>query len=462
MTIKEQEKILSLIIKSDPSTWWVEYPPKITYLQNRLDKKKILGAIKNIFYKNQWPIGVYINIPFCKKRCYFCKYYSETNISGNVISNYLKCLDKELSLYNIDFKSIVLDNVYIGGGTPSLLNLKETQKLFKIINSYFNTNKTTQIIYEGTPETITLKKAILLKENGVNRLTIGVQTFDEKLLKKINRGHGIKEIYKSYEAAKRAGIKNINLDLLLGIPGELELGYRKMAENLIKMSPECISFHTMVPGKRLLFNNNEINQSLSRGRMLIKKIFPEIKKKLLKVGYIEADGFSGVTFIKKKCLDAVNRGLINRYKLNPVLGVGSNSGSWMMPIKYAISCQVKDYIRAVSCGNLPDFSGMSLSKDEVIRRYLIHSFVLWKELNKKDFFSHFKKDVLKVLKRDFSDLISNNLVRKNNKHLSLSRKWKSEFQGNLTNKYNDLELICLFCIKYIFSEKVINAIKKSL
>ena len=136
------EQILNLVKQSDPRTWWREYPPKFIYQDRTYTDKTVKKHLSKIFNnKNKQPIGLYINIPFCRSRCLFCKFYSEILRSDDEIDNYLICLQKELELYNINFKKASLDNIYIGGGTPTALNEKQWKQLFRIIHKYFNLKK---------------------------------------------------------------------------------------------------------------------------------------------------------------------------------------------------------------------------------------------------------------------------------------------------------------------------------
>lgn len=264
----DYQKILNLIREYDPRTWWVEYPTKILYLDQTISQETVKGQWWDVFNNYNSEINVYVHIPFCEKRCFFCKYYSEIIRDPDEINLYLKFFEKELSLYKINFKNIVLDSLYIGGGTPTLLNGKQLERLFKIIHKYFHFNENSQILTEGTPESSSYQKLKLLKNLGVNRFTIGAQSFDEKVLKKANRGHSVNDIYKSFKDAKRAGIDYINLDVLLGLDGENEESYRKTLKGLLDLMPDCISFMTLTLGRGVAYFSKK-SDSFSRQRELI-------------------------------------------------------------------------------------------------------------------------------------------------------------------------------------------------
>ena len=441
----------------DAPTWWAEYPPKFVYKDGLIEKAIIMNYWRKIFGNKNQPISVYINIPFCEKRCFFCKYYAEIKKSDSEIVHYLDCLEKELALYKINFKNTVLDNIYIGGGTPTLLNERLLEKLFKIIYKHFSLTKSSQILIEGTPESSNYKKLELLKNLGVNRFTIGVQSFDEEVLRKANRGHSVQDIYEAFNNALKANIKYVNLDILLELPGETEESYRKTLKGLLDLRPACISLMTLVVGKRVAYPLKEMTRSFSARRQLKYKMLPAMISTLKDNGYQLAKGFSDTTLVLSGKEAAVNRGLLNRYKLNPVLGIGASAGSWVKPLKYSIPFTLKDYLGFLDNNRLPPFKGVLLTEDECIRRYLIHCFVLWGKISKKDFFNLFQKDIKQIMANKFKSLPKQNILLDTGKDLIFLPNWRKKLMDiKHLQKYDNQELLSLFCLKHFFSKSVLN------
>jgi len=459
MTRLDYEKILKSIMLYDPATWWAEYPPKFTYKDSMIGEAVVKNYWEKVFDNKDSIIGIYVNIPFCEKRCLFCKYYSEISKDDCEMEHYLDCLDKELSLYKINFKNIILDNIYIGGGTPTLLNEKLLEKLFNIIHKHFNLTKSSQVLIEGTPESLNYRKLKLLNRLGVNRLTIGVQGFDEKLLKKNNRGHTVQDIYNAYKNTIKADIKYINFDILLELPGETEKSYKKTLRGLLDLRPDCISFMTLVNGKRVIYSQKELVSSFSERRQLKNRMFPMMVSALKEEGYQLAEGFSGVTLVQSGKEGSLNRGLLNRYKLNPVLGIGASAGSWVKPLKYSIPYTFKKYLDFIDNNKLPLFKGVLLNKDECIRRYLIHCFVLWEKIFKKEFFNHFQEDIRKIISKKFKK-IDKNILFNTREELIFLPNWRDKLTERYSRKYDNQELMLLFCLKNFFSSRVINLCKK--
>jgi len=161
--------------------------------------------------------GIYIHIPFCKKRCHYCDFYSVVNLS--YIDSYFEAIIKELYVRRSFFNKKNVDSIYIGGGTPSIVPLKKISDLLENIKNYYFISDSSEITIEVNPEDTSVEYYKDLKKVGINRLSIGVQSFDDEFLKFLNRRNDGKKSIESIENAIEAGFENINIDLIYGIPG---------------------------------------------------------------------------------------------------------------------------------------------------------------------------------------------------------------------------------------------------
>ena len=133
----DYEKISKSILYYKQSRWWRNYPPGFITYKKKVPLKVIRFFLKRVFSEqNNNKIGLYIHLPFCSSKCHFCKYYSESVCNKHVVSEYIKSLKKELLFYKVDFKKHPLQNIYFGGGTPTLFDKKDWIKLFKIVNTF--------------------------------------------------------------------------------------------------------------------------------------------------------------------------------------------------------------------------------------------------------------------------------------------------------------------------------------
>lgn len=460
------EKILNFIKREDPQTWWREYPPKFTYRRKIIDSEKIKQYLNDVFGGKDQQIGVYIQIPFCRSRCRFCKFYSEIPKNQNEIDDYLDCLEKEIYLYGINFKNMPLDNLYIGGGTPTILSERQWRRLFQIIHKFFVFKKGAPILTEGTPETSTLPKLKLLKSLGISRFTIGAQSFDDEVLKKANRIHDVKDIYRSFGFARKAGISFINLDILLGLSGEKWDSYLRLLKGISDLKPDCVSFMTMDFGSFVDpgYEKEAVSSSCFFKQSLKPKIFLYLNYILEKMGYEKAQGFSDSTYVLRGRENSVNRNLLCRNRLNPVFGIGNMAESSLGHLKYYSTLKDKNYCKQLEENKLPYFVGTELSRDEYIRRYFVYNSVLWRKINKKDFFLKFGEDIKIIMDRKFQELENDHKIFDAGDDLIFLPNFENiERAGKFYGKnYGNQELSFLFCVKYFYSPRIINQCKKYL
>ena len=171
--------------------------------------------------------SLYIHIPFCKQKCHYCNFYSTASSKNR--DELINALAFEIRGRSNYLKNKTLDTIYFGGGTPSILTQKEISLIFDSIHSSFIIKDDCEITFEANPDDINSEKLNNIIDFGVNRLSIGIQSFDDDILKRLNRVHNSKDAIKSIELAKSKGISNISIDLIYGIPG---LSLEKWKNNL--------------------------------------------------------------------------------------------------------------------------------------------------------------------------------------------------------------------------------------
>ena len=162
--------------------------------------------------------GIYIHIPFCKTRCIYCDFYSTTE--SKLSSRYIQAVCKELRTRKSYLENEPIETIYIGGGTPSQLSYNELQKLFDTIYDTYDTTQVKEITLEANPDDLSQAYLANLKKLSINRLSIGVQTFDDHMLNKLNRRHTAKQAIRAIQNAQEVGFQNISLDLIYGLPLE--------------------------------------------------------------------------------------------------------------------------------------------------------------------------------------------------------------------------------------------------
>lgn len=184
--------------------------------------------------------GVYIHIPFCRKICSYCD-FCKMYLNDKYVEEYLVTLEKEIKRR---YKGDIVKSIYIGGGTPSSIGYDNLVRLFGIIST-FNRYSDIEITIECNPEDITPKLVHLFKDNGVNRVSLGVQSFNEDIIKELNRSHTSDMVRNSCRALRNGGIDNINIDLIYGVNEDMDVIKRDL-EEFIKLDIPHISYYSLI------------------------------------------------------------------------------------------------------------------------------------------------------------------------------------------------------------------------
>ena len=185
--------------------------------------------------------SLYIHVPFCAQKCAYCAFYSEPS-SGDLISRYVAALTRELEIVADDLKP---RTIFFGGGTPSLLNLRQWEQILQAMER-LNLLDAEEFTVECNPATVSPDKAKLLRDFGVNRISMGVQSLDEQLLDRLGRIHSREMVFKSFDVLRRAGFDNLNLDLMFAIPGQTREIWRATLNEVVAMQSEHLSSYEVI------------------------------------------------------------------------------------------------------------------------------------------------------------------------------------------------------------------------
>ncbi len=186
--------------------------------------------------------GIYIHIPFCVRKCVYCDFYSETNIS--VEDDFTESLIKEIGLTSSGDKQKI-DTVYFGGGTPSAISAGNIKRILDGVTGYYDVQKNAEITIEVNPGTMSINKLEEYKKTGINRLNIGVQSFNDENLKFLGRIHSAEEAHLFIEQAKKTGFDNIGIDLIYGIPGQSVDTWLEDLKTAVKIKPKHLSCYSL-------------------------------------------------------------------------------------------------------------------------------------------------------------------------------------------------------------------------
>lgn len=213
--------------------------------------------------------GIYLHIPFCKKRCIYCDFYSTVK-GEETITQYVKALCNELSLRKDFLPSLNIDSVYIGGGTPSLLSPKQLETIFKTLTSIYFLNDNAEVTLEANPDDISGDFIRSIASTPVNRVSLGVQSFDDRMLKFLNRRHSSLQAIKAITLLAEKGLENISMDLIYSLPGQTLSQWEQDIDKALLLPIKHLSSYTLTyeegtPLMRMLRNGNisEADEELS-------------------------------------------------------------------------------------------------------------------------------------------------------------------------------------------------------
>ena len=283
-------------------------------------------------------LGIYIHIPFCKQKCYYCDFVSYSNKCSEV-KEYIESLKKEIEEF--DFSNYKVTSIYIGGGTPSYIDSIYIVEILSELKEKLKCNliefKDIEITIEVNPGTVDTKKLNDYKKLGINRLSIGLQSTKNDILKKIGRIHTYQEFLEIYKLARETGFKNINIDLMIGIPGQKIGDLKNTLQNIIKLEPEHISVYSLI-----IEENTPIEKMLENGEIklpdedLERNMYWYVKNTLEQNGYIhyEISNFAKTGYESKHNIDCWNQ--------KEYLGFGLAAHSYINGTRYSYEADNKN------------------------------------------------------------------------------------------------------------------------
>ncbi len=283
-------------------------------------------------------LGIYIHIPFCKKKCKYCDFISFC-YSEKEWEIYFKALLKEIDNCKINKK---VSTIYIGGGTPSLVDSKYICDLMNKLKQKFEILENAEITIEVNPGTVDEEKLISYKEIGINRLSIGLQSTDDEILKLIGRIHNFEEFKKTYTFAEKAGFENINVDLMLAIPTQTEDVLLESVRQIINFNPKHISVYSLI-----LEEGTELEKLISNKKLELldenieRNMYWKTKKLLEKNGYkhYEISNFAKKGYESKHNLDCWNQ--------EEYIGFGIASHSYINGKRFSNTNNFEEYVKNI-------------------------------------------------------------------------------------------------------------------
>ena len=228
--------------------------------------------------------GIYIDIPFCKRRCIYCDFFSTTQSEKK--SEYVHALVRELEIRKDYLDNEEIETIYLGGGTPSQLSQEELEEIFAHIYKVYKVTPDAEITLEANPDDLTPEYVAMLRTLPFNRISMGIQTFQEETLKLLHRRHTAQQAIEAFKRCREAGFQNISIDLMYGLPGETLDTWEQDLQQALALHPEHISaYHLIYEEGTTLWNLREQNKAEEAEEELSLTLFKTLIERLTKAGY---------------------------------------------------------------------------------------------------------------------------------------------------------------------------------
>lgn len=298
--------------------------------------------------------GIYIHIPFCAKKCYYCDFFMSLSLKYK--NDYLTALKKELKLRKNYLQNQPIETIYFGGGTPSLLNEKELNELVELIYQKFEITKNTEITLEANPDDLSVQYLQELKNTPVNRLSIGIQSFFDDDLKMMNRRHSSKQSISAVKIAQDAGFSNISGDLIYGLPGMTSSKWEQNLQKFFNLKiPHLSAYHLTYEPNTVFYKKRKIGKltEIPEEESLLQ--FEILKKRVKQNRFIH---YETSNFAKAGNFSKHNTGY---WQQKSYLGIGASAHSYDGNSRQFNIKNITEYIKRV--GENSDFFEKEILSD---------------------------------------------------------------------------------------------------
>ncbi len=351
-------------------------------------------------------LGIYIHIPFCKQKCFYCDFCSFAN-KNEMQEKYVETVINEIK--NITHKEkYTVTTIYLGGGTPSILNPNYIKNILQEIKSSFEILDDAEITIEINPGTVNEEKLKRYKEYGINRLSIGLQSANDKILKNIGRIHDYKQFEETFFYARKCGFKNINVDLMIGLPTQAIEDVKQTLEKIIQKNPEHISVYSLIIEEgtiiEKLINENKLQlPDEETERIMYWTVVNELKEN--EYNQYEISNFSKKTYESKHNT--------NCWKQKQYIGLGTSAHSYLNKKRYSNTNNIEEYIKNIQENNISKNITIheEQTEESTMNEYMLLGLRMIQGININEFKQKFKIDPTIKYKEILEKLQKENLIQ---------------------------------------------------
>ncbi|ADQ04889.1 oxygen-independent coproporphyrinogen III oxidase [Caldicellulosiruptor owensensis OL] len=309
-------------------------------------------------------IGLYIHVPFCRKKCYYCDFVSYENVDDDMVFAYFSALENELIFYKENYE-IEIDTVYIGGGTPSFVPAKYILKLLEFIYSNFNVKNTCEISIEANPESITKEKLKSYRKAGINRLSVGIQSLNDTELRVIGRVHDSAVALKILSVVPLY-FENFSIDVITGLPYQTFESFMQTLNTLLEFSPPHLSIYSLkIEEGTPLFNRYEEYKHSFADEDEERRMFWWARDRLSEVGLYHYE----ISNFAKKGFECKHN--LKYWNCDEYIGVGCAAHSFFDGYRYYNTSNINEYVKKIKENGLAVEGKEFISNEESEKEFII-------------------------------------------------------------------------------------------
>ncbi|MDM5199776.1 radical SAM family heme chaperone HemW [Fictibacillus enclensis] len=368
------------------------------------------------------PEAAYFHIPFCVNICHYCD-FNKVFLKGQPVNEYLDYMEKEMknTLKQSPFSS--MKTLFVGGGTPTALDYEQFERFLTMVNRYFSSSDRQEFTVESNPEQTDLRKLEIMRDAGVNRLSIGVQAFQDNLLKELGRTHNQQDVVRTVSEAKRLGLDNISLDIMFGLPRQTVDMLKETLDIAFSLEVPHFSAYSLQLERKTVFYNRA-----AKGELLLPE--QEEEAQMYEVLMEEMDKHG---YVQYEISNFAKRGYESRHNLqywdnNEYYGIGAGAHSYVHGTRNANAGPLKKYISLIDETGFPYIHKDVLSSSEKMEEELFMGLRKMKGVSDQRFMERYGLSMFDVFGSQIDKLLERGLVKRSGDMLALTR--NGTFLGN--------------------------------
>ena len=363
----------------------------------------------------QKELGIYIHIPFCKKKCYYCDFISFEN-KCDEIPQYIESLKEEIR--NFDFSNYHITSIYIGGGTPSYIDSKYIKYILDELRTRVKSDDI-EITIEVNPGTVTEEKLQEYKEAGINRISIGLQSANNNLLRKIGRIHTYEEFLQAYQLVNKTGFDNINVDLMLALPGQTIQDLKESLDKIITLNPNHISVYSLI-----VEEGTKISKLLEEGKISLTEEEQERRMYWYVKDILELNGYNHYEISNFSKKGKESRHNMNCWNQEEYIGFGVAAHSYINNVRFSNTDNIQEYIKNIKENNTE--KNITIEEEQTIedkkKEFMMLGFRKIEGVNIAKFKEKFVDNPLFLYRKKLNKLTEEGLIEVDFNNIKLTNK----------------------------------------